>query len=124
MQGDKTSSRSSLTGGEAAGTPAETTPEAMPEFTDEDYLIASPVVFGFSFSEKQWLEFSVSAVKDIKWTEKAWDSLVLEPETKDLIQALVQSRKYHAAQTIDDVIQGKGKGLVTVLHGPPGQARR
>ncbi|RDA92171.1 hypothetical protein CP533_5583 [Ophiocordyceps camponoti-saundersi (nom. inval.)] len=116
-------SESSTNGGEAAETPAETPAETVPHFSDENYLIASPVVFGFAFSEKQWLELSVSAVKDISWNEKAWDSLVLEPETKDLIQALVQSRKYHAAQTIDDVIQGKGKGLVTVLHGPPGTGK-
>ncbi|KAJ4323113.1 hypothetical protein N0V84_004513 [Fusarium piperis] len=93
------------------------------EFTDEEYLIASPVFLGFSFSEKHWLELSVSGIGDIKWNDKAWDSLVLEPETKDLIKALVKSRKYHAANTIDDVIQGKGKGLVTVLHGPPGTGK-
>ncbi|PHH92424.1 hypothetical protein CDD83_7493 [Cordyceps sp. RAO-2017] len=122
-EGDKSPTGSSMNGGEAAETPAETPAEALPDFTEEDYLIASPVVFGFSFSEKQWLELSVSAVKDIAWNEKAWESLVLEPETKDLIKALVQSRKYHAAQTIDDVIQGKGKGLVTVLHGPPGTGK-
>ncbi|KIL86775.1 hypothetical protein FAVG1_10031 [Fusarium avenaceum] len=93
------------------------------EFTDEEYLIASPVVLGFAFSEKQWLELAVSGVNDIKWNEKAWDSLVLDDGTKELIKALVKSRKYHAANTIDDVIQGKGKGLVTVLHGPPGTGK-
>ncbi|KND91654.1 ATPase family AAA domain-containing protein 3B [Tolypocladium ophioglossoides CBS 100239] len=120
---DKPSSGNSTTGELATETPEETPAEALPDLSEEDYLIASPVVFGFAFSEKQWLEFSVSGVKDIKWNVKAWESLVLEPETKDLIQALVQSRKYHAAQTIDDVIQGKGKGLVTVLHGPPGTGK-
>ncbi|KAJ4257572.1 hypothetical protein NW762_008697 [Fusarium torreyae] len=93
------------------------------DFTDEEYLIASPVVLGFAFSEKQWLELAVSGVKEIEWNEQAWDSLVLRRGTKDLIKALVTSRKYHAANTIDDVIQGKGKGLVTVLHGPPGTGK-
>lgn len=83
------------------------------EFTDEDYLIASPVVLGFSFSEKLWLELAVSGVKDIKWNDKAWDSLVLGDDTKDLVKALVESRTWYAASTIDDVIQGKGKGLVS-----------
>lgn len=91
----------------------EKTGEPALELTDEEYLITSPVVLGFAFSEKQWLEFAVSGIDDISWNDQAWDSLVLEPETKDLIQALVQSRKYSAAQTIDDVIQGKGKGLVS-----------
>ncbi|KAK7421853.1 hypothetical protein QQZ08_009730 [Neonectria magnoliae] len=104
-------------------TEAERGAETPHEFTDEEYLIASSVVLGFAFSEKQWLEFTVSGIKEIKWNEKAWDSLVLEDGTKDLIKALVESRKYHAANTIDDVIQGKGKGLVTVLHGPPGTGK-
>ncbi|KJZ79451.1 hypothetical protein HIM_00920 [Hirsutella minnesotensis 3608] len=120
---DKSSTQSSMNGVDAAVTPSETSQEPLPEFSEEDYLIASPIVFGFSFSEKQWLELSVSAVKDITWNETAWDSLVLDSSTKDLIKALVQSRKYHATQTIDDVIQGKGKGLVTVLHGPPGTGK-
>lgn len=94
-----------------------------PEFTEEEYLIASPVVLGFSFGEKLWLEFTVSGVKDISWNEKAYESLVLEPKTKETVKALVESHKYHAAESIDDVIQGKGKGLVAVLHGPPGTGK-
>ncbi|CAG1995237.1 unnamed protein product [Fusarium graminearum] len=108
---------------ESEGSGKDDEKKDVPEFTDEEYLIASPVVLGFAFSEKQWLELAVSGASDIKWNEKAWDSLVLEDGTKDLIKALVKSRKYHAANTIDDVIQGKGKGLVTVLHGPPGTGK-
>lgn len=98
-------------------------PKKAPEFTEEEYLIASPVVLGFSFGEKLWLEFTVSGVKDISWNEKAYESLVLEPKTKETVKALVESHKYHAAESIDDVIQGKGKGLVAVLHGPPGTGK-
>ncbi|KAI0593002.1 hypothetical protein F4775DRAFT_597652 [Biscogniauxia sp. FL1348] len=94
-----------------------------PAFSDEEYLIASPVVLGFAFPEKLWLEFTVSGVKEISWNKGAYDSLVLEPKTKDIVKALVESHKYHAAESIDDVIQGKGKGLVTVLHGPPGTGK-
>ncbi|KAI3395133.1 hypothetical protein diail_1748 [Diaporthe ilicicola] len=94
-----------------------------PEWTDEEYLIASPVVLGFSFGEKLWLEFTVSGVQDIRWNEHAYESLVLEKRTKETVKALVESHKYHAAESIDDVIQGKGKGLVSVLHGPPGTGK-
>ncbi|KAK3318064.1 cation channel-like protein [Apodospora peruviana] len=97
--------------------------QKLPEFTDEEYLIASPVVLGFAFAEKLWLEFTVSGVKEIQWNETAYESLVLEPKTKDIVKALVESHKYHAAESIDDVIQGKGKGLVAVLHGPPGTGK-
>ncbi|KAL0944799.1 AAA family ATPase [Colletotrichum truncatum] len=101
---------------------AEEEEEAL-VFSDEEYLIASPVVLGFSFSEKLWLEFTVSGVKEIQWNETAYESLVLEPKQKDIVKALVESHKYHATESIDDVIQGKGKGLVAVLHGPPGTGK-
>ena len=112
--------------------------KVLPVFTDEEYLIASPVVLGFAFAEKLWLEFTVSGVKDITWNEGAYESLVLEDNTKAIVkvcrllpkrlplltfQALVESHKYHPAESIDDVIQGKGKGLVAVLHGPPGTGK-
>ncbi|KAG6003254.1 hypothetical protein E4U43_000943 [Claviceps pusilla] len=117
-------STDSSTEGKVAETPNEdSVAEEIFAFTDDDYLIASPVVLGFSFSEKQWLEFSVARIGEVKWNEDAWASLVLPSETKDLIKALVKSRKYNLAQTTDDVIQGKGKGLVSVLHGPPGTGK-
>ncbi|KFX94934.1 hypothetical protein V490_04075 [Pseudogymnoascus sp. VKM F-3557] len=95
----------------------------IPVFTEEEYLIASPVVLGFAFGEKLWLEFTVSGIKEIVWNDGAYESLVLENNTKDIVKALVESHKYHPAKSIDDVIQGKGKGLVAVLHGPPGTGK-
>ena len=92
-------------------------------FSEEELLIASPVVLGFAFSEKLWLEFSLSGVRDIEWDEHAFDALVMPPNHKRIVKALVESHKFHAAKTIDDVIQGKGKGLVSVLHGPPGTGK-
>lgn len=80
-------------------------------------------MLGFAFSEKMWLEFSVSGIKDIEWNEKAFDSLVLPENQKSIVKALVESHTFNAAQSIDDVIQGKGKGLVSVLHGPPGTGK-
>ena len=89
-------------------------------FTEEELLIASPVVLGFAFSEKLWLEFSLSGIEEIKWNAEAFDSLVLPDKIKSNLKGLVSSHRFNAARTIDDVIQGKGKGLNVVLHGPPG----
>ena len=92
------------------------------EFTEEELLVASPVILGFAFSEKMWLEFTVSGIQDIEWNEGAFDSLVLPDNQKSIVKALVQSHTSEAQErkTIDDVIKGKGKGLVAVLHGSPG----
>lgn len=95
----------------------------IPTFSEEEYLIASPVVLGFAFGEKLWLEFTVSGIREITWNEGAYESLVLENNTKDIVKALVESHKYKGSHNLDDVIQGKGKGLVAVLHGPPGTGK-
>ncbi|KAJ4987052.1 AAA family ATPase [Stagonosporopsis vannaccii] len=89
-------------------------------FTEEELIIASPVVLGFAFSEKLWLEFSLSGIEEIQWNAEAFNSLVLPDKIKSNLKGLVSSHRFNAARTIDDVIQGKGKGLNVVLHGPPG----
>ncbi|PVI01842.1 hypothetical protein DM02DRAFT_654094 [Periconia macrospinosa] len=89
-------------------------------FTEEELLIASPVVLGFSFSEKAWVEFSLAGIKEIEWNDEAFETLVLPPQIKQNLKGLVSSHRFNAARTIDDVIVGKGKGLNVVLHGPPG----
>lgn len=78
-------------------------------FTEEELLLTSPVVYGFAFNEKLWLEFTISGVREIDYNEAAFDSLVLPANQKSIVRALVESHKFHAAKTIDDVVQGKGK---------------
>ena len=81
-------------------------PTVEREFTEEEFLIASPVVLGFAFSEKLWLEFSVSGIKEIDWNEGAFNSLVLPDNQKAIVRALVESHTFEASRNIDDVIQG------------------
>ncbi len=59
---------------EAETFPDEDEDKIPTEFTDEEYLIASPVVLGFAFAEKLWLEFTVSGVKEIQWNAHAYES--------------------------------------------------
>ena len=77
------------------------------DFTEEEFLIASPVVLGFAFSEKLWLELTVSGINRIDWNEGAYDSLVLPDNQKAIVKALVQSHAFEGSRNIDDVIQGK-----------------
>jgi ATPase family associated with various cellular activities (AAA) len=101
-----------------ANSDGSNTPDKV--FSEEELLIASPVVLGFAFSEKAWLEFTLSGVRDIEWNEGAFESLVIPEDRKSIVKALVSAHKFNASRTIDDVVQGKGKGLVFVLHGKPG----
>lgn len=58
-------------------------------------------------------------MKEITLSDTAFESLVLPGDYKELILALTMS---HACNkdSFDDVIQGKGKGIVMLLSGPPG----
>ncbi|KAK1971110.1 P-loop containing nucleoside triphosphate hydrolase protein, partial [Colletotrichum sublineola] len=97
----------------------------LPPLTDEQALLASPKLCGFSFTEKKFLHFFVDRTSPIQWNARCFEHLVLPDSQKELVQALVAehaSRGGDGGGTLafDDIVQGKGRGLVLVLHGPPG----
>lgn len=90
--------------------------------TDDDRLIATPIIRGYALKDKRWLEFYIDGVKDITWNEQAFDSLVLphaQKNLKQLILAFAESQSKNIGD-FDDIIQGKGRGVVILLSGPPG----
>lgn len=103
----------------AAGQP----PANNPFITTTHHLLASPLALGFAFPDKLWLEFTVSSIHPIAFNSAAFDSLIIPPDQKRVVKALVESHSRTAPKNIDDVIQGKGRGLVAVLHGPPGTGK-
>ncbi|KAF1809396.1 P-loop containing nucleoside triphosphate hydrolase protein [Eremomyces bilateralis CBS 781.70] len=87
--------------------------------TDEQKLICSPLLRGYALKNKLWLNFFIGGVREIEWSETAFDSLVLPANQKELILGFTESqRKYK--ESFDDVIEGKGKGIIMLLCGPPG----
>ena len=69
--------------------------------------------------DKKWLEFSIGSVKNITFNESAFESLALPQDHKELILAVTGSQAKNK-ESFDDVIQGKGKGMIMLLSGPPG----
>jgi len=63
--------------------------------------------------------FYIDHIKDIKWNDKAFQSLVLPEDQKELILSFAESQVQNR-QSFDDVISGKGKGIIMLLSGPPG----
>ncbi|KAJ6438231.1 AAA family protein [Purpureocillium lavendulum] len=87
--------------------------------TDDQRLLTSPMVRGYALQNKRWMEFYVDQVSDVQFNENAFNSLVMDEEKKELILAFAQSQvKYKDA--FDDVISGKGKGIIMLLSGGPG----
>lgn len=55
--------------------------------------------------------------REIEWGTEAFKSLVLEENKKTLVHSLVTQ---HMSKGFDDVVAGKGKGLIGLLSGHPG----
>ncbi|KAF8246165.1 P-loop containing nucleoside triphosphate hydrolase protein [Wilcoxina mikolae CBS 423.85] len=94
-------------------------PKTYRPLTQEQHLICDCMVHGFAFSEKLWVQFAVDLVQPPVWNDKAFDQLVLPATQKSLVRALVDSH-VKEQRSFDDFIKGKGRGLVAILHGPPG----
>ncbi|KAL9126352.1 MAG: hypothetical protein Q9217_004582 [Psora testacea] len=87
------------------------------KMTDADLLLCSPTVRGWSFGNKQWLEFAVDDISPIVWNPSSFANLALPPQKKNLVLALA---KAHLGETsdraFDDFVVGKGRGLILLLQ--------
>jgi SpoVK/Ycf46/Vps4 family AAA+-type ATPase len=61
-------------------------------------------------------------LQDIIWSDEAFRVLVLGPKQKKLIYSLVKQHVAHSQQ-FDDVVRGKGKGIIGLLSGGPGTGK-
>ena len=97
----------------------------------EALMLLPPRVYGFSLLDRTFNAFDLDKVEDIKSWSQGFEQLVLPKEHKVIMQALVKHHtKGPAPITSDprgrhedfsmDIVRGKGKGLVILLHGVPG----
>lgn len=106
----------------------------------ETILLLPSTVYGFNFQDKKWGMVDVDMGKDsylnadkcavdldvdkfhpVSWNKDAFKRLVLEEKTKEMIYALVDIQT--ATKKMDDIITGKGNGLIVLLHGSPGTGK-
>ncbi|KAK4151118.1 mitochondrial sorting [Chaetomidium leptoderma] len=81
-------------------------------------MLARSRTRGYSLKFKKWLDFFVEQISEVVWNSTAFDKLVLPPDQKELILSFSESQI--AGSSFDDIIQGKGKGIICLLSGPPG----
>lgn len=110
--------------------------EANKRFADnkERLLYLPPKLLGFALERKQWCQFLVDNISRPARTEEHmkpfWEELQLKKSNKELLVALVKYRRSSTRHGSDDtnvsdaktfdVVEGKGQGLIILLHGPPG----
>lgn len=90
-----------------------------------------------SYYTSEWLlklptdELIIDNIRPVNWNKEAFDRLVLLSKIKDMVKSLVlvraSSRDPKDLQTLntrrDDLIAGKGNGLIMLLHGGPGTGK-
>ncbi|KAG0616486.1 hypothetical protein M758_5G119200 [Ceratodon purpureus] len=98
--------------------------------TDEELMLAPAVVYGFSFSNKQWGGFDINGLSEVHFDDQAFDrDLVLtDPDKKEMLLALVT--QYLKDPSADDSmalkidpISNKGDGCIFLCYGPPGTGK-
>ncbi|KAI1113380.1 hypothetical protein F5Y14DRAFT_213449 [Nemania sp. NC0429] len=106
--------------------------QANKQWEDEQYLLCPPRVLGYVLADKQWAQLQVSNLTEIAEGNdlNAWNSRLklADNDTKDLLFDLVRCHVSSETQdndsktplSVDDIVPGKGKGLVILLYGPPG----
>lgn len=85
--------------------------------TEEEFSWLYPaIVPAFGLTSKRWQWVLTDELRDVPWNKRAFEMLQLDPSIKGLIESLV---KGHASNKVlfDDLIAGKGRGLVFLLHG-------
>jgi hypothetical protein len=89
------------------------------DLSEEELLFASPLVRGYSLATRKWMKFFIDSISDISFDTHAFDSLVMDEQQKNLILSFARSHVNQYA-SFDDVISGKGRGIIIMLSGGPG----
>ncbi|KAI1053491.1 hypothetical protein LB506_012481 [Fusarium annulatum] len=101
--------------------------EAMEDedyITDDDKLITSYRVFGFIMRSRKWAKLDLTYLGPMKG-QNTFDLLVLPTGHREMVESLVTQHFLDKASAYDetdevDIVRGKGKGLILLLHGAPG----
>lgn len=105
------------------GVPQQEEPVKPEDLTDDELMLTTPIVYGFSLADKLWVEFVVDFVEEFQWNDEAYQNLVIPPEQKVLLTTLVEAHDSSPTAKFDDFVEGKGLGLVINLFGNPGTGK-
>lgn len=67
------------------------------------------------------MDLEVDKIREVEWNKRSFDHLVVDRESKELVQALVTHQIAREQST--DIIDQKGNGLIILLHGGPGTGK-
>ncbi|KAK8114658.1 hypothetical protein PG999_006727 [Apiospora kogelbergensis] len=89
--------------------------------TAPDIYVFPTIIPGYNLRNKKWIDLDIDLISQVIWNKKSFDHLVVDDETKELVQALVKHQI--ASEQSTDIIDRKGNGLIILLHGGPGTGK-
>ncbi|KAL1607619.1 hypothetical protein SLS60_002553 [Paraconiothyrium brasiliense] len=89
---------------------------------EEHYVFCTSMVRGFCLISKEWVSLYVDNIAEILWNEEAFARLVLPHDYKRLIRGFVHMQ-LNSMDGFDDVMKGKGQGIIMLLSGEPGTGK-
>ena len=97
-------------------------PESSAKVTEEQKIILPGHVYAYVLRNLAWYRLDVHLLKDVVKNAN-FDDLVLPPENRKLVESLVRSRRGTQSRMLNDVVRGKGQGIIVLLHGVPGTGK-
>ncbi|KAJ5701260.1 hypothetical protein N7488_008808 [Penicillium malachiteum] len=87
--------------------------------TEDQLLLCATRLRGYSLTLKRWVMFDVDKISDIAWNDNAFPKLMLPNGYQNLVLSFVEAQS-ESDFAFDDIIEGKGLGVIMLLVGPPG----
>ncbi|KAJ5835805.1 hypothetical protein N7447_001831 [Penicillium robsamsonii] len=92
------------------------------DLTDEQLLLCNTRLRGYSLKFKRWVSFDVNNINDIAWNDSAFPKLILPDGYQNLLLSFVEAQS-DKQLAFDDIIEGKGMGIIMLLVGQPGTGK-
>jgi SpoVK/Ycf46/Vps4 family AAA+-type ATPase len=67
------------------------------------------------------VDLEIDNFREVKWNKQSFNHLVIDSESKELVQALITNQIAREQGT--DIVESKGNGLIILLHGGPGTGK-
>ncbi|KAH0558875.1 hypothetical protein GP486_004494 [Trichoglossum hirsutum] len=104
-----------------------TRPKPVEKLTDEELSLLCNRTYGFVLRSRKWSTLDLGLLQNVVTRDDGFNSLVLPEGHKELVRALVVAHAKGAMAVPEDakehqvdLVRGKGKGLIILLHGVPG----
>ena len=93
-----------------------------PESTPECFMFCPGLILAFSLKDKDWKPVKIHQLGPVSFEEDSFKKMVIKYSHRKVVIAMVRSY-LSKERGFGDLIRGKGKGLVVLLHGSPGTGK-